>query len=479
MLILGLFEGETEADQELEKLNEELDGRVRERTAELEATNQGLKREITECKRAREELMEKEMFNFALFQYNPIQTIVVDLEGKVIKSNLAKKRAGDRLPNVGDVMYKDYAKSHEIDMYGGMMKCIRSGEIGEFPEQKYRDKVLSITISPFPKGAVITSQDITDRKESEEALKESEKRFQKLFNEAPVGYHEFDNQGRITRVNKTELEMLGYTIDEMLGQPVWKFIAEEEKARQAVLDKLAGVLPPGRGFERSYKRKDGTTFSALIEDRLFGDPEGRIIGIRSTIQDITERKRAEDALRESEEALRAFLNANVDAALLIDIRGTVLVANESLSKGLEKPLDEIIGSCLYDLLPEDIARTRKSHLDEVIRTGKPVCFEDTRMGRDYETFAYPVLDREGNVIKVAILGFDITGRKEMEEKMARLQEQFRQAQKMEAIGRLAGGIAHDFNNLLTIINGYSQLSLQELKKEDPLQRKHRRDSGRR
>jgi two-component system cell cycle sensor histidine kinase/response regulator CckA len=310
--------------------------------------------------------------------------------------------------------------------------------------------------------------DITNRKKYEEALKESERKFQRLFDEAPVGYHEFDSQGRITRVNKTELELLGFTIDEMLGQPVWKFIAEEEIASQAALDKLTGIMPPGKGFERSYRRKDGTTFPALIEDRLFRDPEGRITGIRSTIQDITERKRTEDALRESEETLRVFLNANLDTALLIDAQGTVLIGNESLSKKLGKHSKEIIGSCLYHLLPEAIGRQRKSYFDEVIRTGEPVCFEDTRLGRDFETFAYPVFDREGTVIKVAILGFDITGRKQTEEQMAMLQEQFRQAQKMEAIGRLAGGIAHDFNNLLTVITGYSQISLQDLKQEDPL-----------
>jgi PAS domain S-box-containing protein len=127
-------------------------------------------RDVTESKRARDELIEREIFNFALFEYNPIQTIVVDLEGKVVGWNLAKKKSGDRLPDIGDVMYKDYAKSHEIDMYGELMKCIRSGETREFPEQKYGGKVLSITTSPFPKGAVIISQDITERKWAEERI---------------------------------------------------------------------------------------------------------------------------------------------------------------------------------------------------------------------------------------------------------------------------------------------------------------------
>ena len=120
------------------------------------------------------------MFNFALFEYNPIQTIVVDLEGKVIGFNLAKKKSGDRLPNIGDVMYRDYAGEHEIDMYAELMKCIRSGEIKEFPEQKYGSKVLSITISPFPKGAVIISQDITERKQSEERIRTYQEQLRSL-----------------------------------------------------------------------------------------------------------------------------------------------------------------------------------------------------------------------------------------------------------------------------------------------------------
>jgi PAS domain S-box-containing protein len=189
--------------------------------------------------------------------------------------------------------------------------------------------------------------DITERKRAEEALRESESRFQKLFDDAPVGYHEYNTEGLITQVNRTELEMLGYTAEEMLGQPVWQFITEIGKSRETVIAKLSGEIPPDRQFERSFQRKDGTTFPALIEDRFLRDSQGKIAGVRSTIQDITERKRAE-------------------------------------------------------------------------------------------------------------------------EEMVSLQEQFRQSQKMEAVGRLGGGIAHDFNNLLTIIKGYSQLSLLDLKESDPL-----------
>lgn len=113
------------------------------------------------------ELSEKEAFNFALFQYNPASIVVVDGSGRVIKSNAAKKKAGGRLPNIGDIMYRDYACHHQIDMFARLMEAIATGTIHRFSELPYNGRVLSITIAPFPKGAIIISEDITEQKNAE------------------------------------------------------------------------------------------------------------------------------------------------------------------------------------------------------------------------------------------------------------------------------------------------------------------------
>ncbi len=129
----------------------------------------GTHMDITERKQAEEALKEREAFNYALFQHNPIATIVVDREGKVTRRNLAQKESGSRNPHVGDVMYRDFASKHEIDMHAELMECIRTGEPKEYPEMKYKNKFLSITIAPFEQGAIIISKDITMRKQTEEA----------------------------------------------------------------------------------------------------------------------------------------------------------------------------------------------------------------------------------------------------------------------------------------------------------------------
>ena len=130
-------------------------------------------------------------------------------------------------------------------------------------------------------------------------LEESEARFRELYDQAPVGYHELDSEGRITRVNQTELEMLGYKAQDMLGRPVWEFAIETETARRATEGKLAGTTELGRAFERTYGRKDGSTFPVLIEDRHLRDAKGDIVGMRSTIQDVTRLKEAEEKLKET------------------------------------------------------------------------------------------------------------------------------------------------------------------------------------
>lgn len=152
-----------------------------------------------QIKRVEEALRESKEFDYILFEYNPIQTIVVDREGKIVRLNLAKKTSGDRLPDMGDTMYKDYAKKHERDMYAELMDCIKSGTKREFPEQKYGDKFISIVMAPFPGGAIITSQDITEYKRAEEEKKRLQAQLIQAEKMAGIGTltggiaHEFNN----------------------------------------------------------------------------------------------------------------------------------------------------------------------------------------------------------------------------------------------------------------------------------------------
>ena len=131
----------------------------------------------------------------------------------------------------------------------------------------------------------------------EEALRESELQFKEIFNEVPIGYHEFDANARITRVNRTELESLGYTEDEMLGHFPWEFCEANALSQESVWAKLAGTKPPGNNFERLFVKKDGTTVPVLVKDKLLRDKDGKITGIRSVVMDITQRKIAEDEIK--------------------------------------------------------------------------------------------------------------------------------------------------------------------------------------
>ncbi|MBU2622900.1 MAG: response regulator [Proteobacteria bacterium] len=201
------------AEMELRTGQQKLEIRVEERTAELREANDRLRREIGERKRAAEELKQKESLNYALFEYNPEQAIAVDLEGKIIAVNRAKRMSGDRLPKIGDMMYRDYARSHKIDMHSELMECLGSGKLKLFPEQKYRNKFLSVTIAPFSMGAVIISEDITERKRAEEEKEKLEAQNRQLQKTESLGRmagaiaHHFNNQLGVV-IGNLELAMI-------------------------------------------------------------------------------------------------------------------------------------------------------------------------------------------------------------------------------------------------------------------------------
>jgi PAS domain S-box-containing protein len=137
-------------------------------------------------------------------------------------------------------------------------------------------------------------------------------------------------------------------------------------------------------------------------------------------QEITERRQAETALAQSEEKYKTLVNAVAESSFLMSTDGSILIANETVASRLGRSVKELIGSCIYNFFPTDIARSRKEKAREVITTGNPAHFEDECWGRHLDNSVYPVRNLQGNVETLAILGIDITERKLAEAKREQL-----------------------------------------------------------
>jgi PAS domain S-box-containing protein len=140
---------------------------------------------------------------------------------------------------------------------------------------------------------------------------------------------------------------------------------------------------------------------------------------------IAELRSAEQALRESEQKTRALLNAATHAALLRNLDGTIVALNEAAAKRLGKSTNELVGTCLWDRFPPDVAERRQARVDKAVRSGKSVRFEDERGGRWFDNSVYPVFDAQDKVVQVAVFALDITERRRAEEVLRKHTEQLR------------------------------------------------------
>jgi PAS domain S-box-containing protein len=277
--------------------------------------------------------------------------------------------------------------------------------------------------------------------------------------------------GTITSWNASAEHLFGYRAGEIIGQPITRIIPADRHAQEAeILERLR------RGervehFETVRIAKDGRPIDVSLSISPIRDAGGTIIGASKIVRDITERKRAEAALRESEEKYRGLFESSRDSIMTMEPPSWKFTSGNPAAVKMfgVKNEEEFVSLGPWELSPERQPDGRASaeksrEMTEIALREGSHFFEWTHRRIGGEEFPVNVLltkmVRDGKV-EIQATVRDITGQK-------RLQQELLQSQKTEAIGRLAGGIAHEFNSLLTAILGYSNLALTRLPSDSPL-----------
>jgi PAS domain S-box-containing protein len=305
-----------------------------------------------------------------------------------------------------------------------------------------------------------TLLDVTDRVEAEAALRESEARYRLLIETAPDAIVVFDlEQGRFVDHNHQAQQLFGHTAEQLgrlgLAELSPEFQPDGRNSREAMAAFLRqaadGAMP---SFEWVHRNRIGDEIPCEI--RLVRLPaQGRTL-VRGSITDITARRRAAEALARSEENYRQLFEQANDAIYLCNPDGRLADVNHHVVSVTGFSREELLGLTVFDVIATEDHDNLRNCLAELARQG--VRFSTYRFRRkDGSTFPGETSTKLLPDGRLLAMVRDITERRVAEEQRRKLEEELRQAQKLQAIGTLAGGIAHDFNNILAAILGNAQL----------------------
>jgi PAS domain S-box-containing protein len=301
-------------------------------------------------------------------------------------------------------------------------------------------------------------------KSTQDALKKSEAHYRSLFNNLPIGLYRTTPEGLVLDANPMLVQMFGYPDKEtfLSRRAEEMYVTTEDRE---VFKRTVSSQPFGSHYECEMRRFDGATLWVENQSTAFRDSEGRVLYFEGSLKDITERKRSEEALRNSEARFRtAFENASVGMTL-VDLLGVYFEVNPALARMVGYSPAEMVGRPVADFThPDDIGL--RAHFLSDLMEGRISSGEQERRfvhkdGSAVWTLVWASLHRgqNGRPLYFISLVQNLTARKKADEEKGKLESQLLQAQKMEAIGALAGGIAHDFNNILSAIIGYTELSM--------------------
>jgi len=431
-----------------------------------------LVQDITERKLAEQALAEKEQQLSAIMDNAPMAIFTKDRDGRYLRVNRRVEQwtglTAAELYGKTDFDLVERFRAEQVA--AADRQVLDSGEIVEYERPNFvagdGPEYLQVTKFPIRDGegrvaAVATIlADISARRRAEVALRDKERELRTILDSAPVGIFLKDREHRFQMVNRCYEQWTGFSEAWLRGKlDLEAFPAiQVEAARQ--LDRAV--------FERGeIVQMEHATMAAIpgVEHVIttkfpVRDESGAVVSVGAFQLDVTGRRRAEQALRESEGRFRALIEHSNDLVAIVDTKATIRFLSPSVIEAFGRSGDEILGRPLFEFIhPDDVTAAAEALARVTEAPGNRVSGESRFSHRDG---TWRIIGWSGrNAAEIpGVEGIIVNGRDVTQAK--NLEEQLLQSQKMEAVGQLASGIAHDFNNILGAVQGFAGFLLQDL-----------------
>ncbi|MCG6881121.1 MAG: PAS domain S-box protein [Deltaproteobacteria bacterium] len=324
----------------------------------------------------------------------------------------------------------------------------------------------------------VALRDLTERRNAEAALRESEAKYRALFETMAQGVLYFNAEGKFVSANPAARRMLGLPPDQFIGMDAgdlrWRLVQED--GSDFPVENLPSRIAfrTGRkvsnvviGFKNAHD--DTRRWIRVNATPQFKPGEERPFQVYATVEDITESKKAFDRTQR----LASIVQSTGNAIISKTLDGTITTWNPAAERMYGYCAEEAIGRNIAMLVPDEAKADLEKTLEGIRRGDRVANYETVRRGKDgtlidVSLTVSPIHDEAGHVVGSSAIAQDISQLKRAVAERQVMEEQFHQSQKLESIGRLAGGVAHDFNNMLNVILGYGELMLTKLQEADPL-----------
>ncbi|MFQ5980574.1 MAG: PAS domain S-box protein [Candidatus Heimdallarchaeota archaeon] len=438
---------------------------------------QGVGRDITERKKAEEALRESENKYRTLVETSHEGITLTDLEGHILFANQ------QAILQTGYNSEEDIVGMNALDFVSlddralameNIQKTLAKGSIKnmqhsllkqdgtQFPAEL--NAALILDENGEPSNFVVFIKDITERKRTEEELR----KFKTIADAASYGVEIISPEGQLLYLNEAFSQMHGYThAEDLVGK---NFSVLHTNEQMIIVEKLREQLFQEGNYvaeEVWHQRKDGSVFPTLMTGNAIRDESGNPLYLSATAIDISERKRAEETIRESAEIQKTLLNAFDDTVMLADLEGIIFAINNKGAERLGKRPDELVGRCIFDFLPAEASEARKKRGNEVVILKKSLRYEDSRAGIFFDNIVSPIFNARGEVEKLALVARDTTSQKLMEKALREGEKKYRTVveQSLQGIAIIHSDKIQFANPAFTEMIGYSLEELSDITAE--------------